>query len=138
MAGRAATQTGQRNKTVSTVDIENCTPLRNEDLVETENKIQMPTWLWTLIGSAVVGAVIHTVQLAVTVSRVDELTEVQKAHGETLNSVKDEQLKRTNPVYTVVDLKKELSSQRSLLEQIREDVIVLKTRDTLTHKEPMK
>lgn len=123
---------------MSTVDIENCTPLRNEDLVESENKIQMPMWLWTLIGSAVVGAVIHTVQLAVTISRVDELTEVQKSQGVTLISVKDEQLKRANPVYTVVDLKKELSSQRSLLEQIREDVIVLKTRDHFANKESMK
>ena len=96
--------------------------------------VRIPKWLWGVLTGVVCASFplsyeIFTLEAQASQNArslhqmATELADVRQVVATT----REEQLRRTNPVYGVGDLKAELSQLRKMLEEVRDDVIVLKT-----------
>lgn len=96
--------------------------------------VKIPRWLWGILIALICAAFPLTgevyslrsensQQAQLIVALTAEVAEIRLA----VQTTREEQLRRTNPVYSVGDLKTELANLRSVLEEVRDDVIVLKT-----------
>lgn len=92
-----------------------------------EELIQIPKWLWVILVGGVGWCGHASIELAETSNRLAHLEKENADTSALVTLVHNEQLKRTNPVYSVGDVKQELASLREVIEKLREDVIVLKT-----------
>jgi peptidoglycan hydrolase CwlO-like protein len=91
--------------------------------------VRVPVWLWTVMGIAVAFAFTHTVKQHVTDDRVSNLTANQKATHTQVEKLTDEVRNLSGPIKTVDGIAIDLREVRSLLREVRDDVLTLKARE---------
>jgi septal ring factor EnvC (AmiA/AmiB activator) len=95
--------------------------------------VNIPKWLWGLLTVATMAAIHHSVMLHVTASEVDGLKGSYHRNTDVLSTIRDEQLRRTNLVDSLNSLKTECSRITETLNQVRDDVLLLKARNENAH-----
>lgn len=89
----------------------------------------IPKWLWGVLVGASIAAAHHSVMLHVTASEVKTLKAGHLQQSELLSSIQDAQTQHSAVIATLGSLKNQCTTMNSTLQQVRDDVIVLKTRD---------
>lgn len=98
-------------------------------------RIQMPRWLWGVFVAMAAAAVpmvgeVYSLRVGMSEANDDitDLRETMRGIEEQSRATREEQLRRTNPVYGVADLKTEIVEMRKMLETVRDDVTALKVK----------
>lgn len=91
--------------------------------------VNIPKWLWGVMVGAVVAAGHHSVMLHVTASEVESLRVGHRDHSEVLAAIKKDQAQQAAVVASIVSLKDQCTRMNDTLQLVRDDVIILKTRD---------
>lgn len=76
------------------------------------------------LGGNIVGAVWHASALT---AQVEQNESRSTKNEQRLTIVADEQLRRTDSVKTVSEMKLEIKSVREMLQQVRDDVLIIKS-----------
>ncbi len=94
--------------------------------------IKIPVWLWTLLGLATAFAFTHTVKQYVTDDRVATLMVDQKKSEAEIAKLTEEVQDLSTHVDTVDGIAIDLREVRTLVREVRDDVLTLKA-----HNKPM-
>jgi|SaaInlV_165m_DNA_1040744.scaffolds.fasta_scaffold21929_3 hypothetical protein len=89
----------------------------------------IPKWLWGVLVGASIAAAHHSVMLHVTASEVKALQAGHLQHSELLMAIQTAQTQHSAVIGTLGSLKNQCVTMNTTLQQVRDDVIVLKTRD---------
>ena len=98
------------------------------------SNIKIPVWLWTLLGLATAFAFTHTVKQYITADRVESLRVNHEQVTVDIEKINEELNRRAGVFESVDGIATDLRDIRILVREVRDDVLILKTRD----KGPMK
>jgi hypothetical protein len=105
------------------------------DSVEAEN-ISIPKWLWVLIGCGAAFAFTHTCMQYVTAERVESLKVRHHEFEQRLDTLTKEHNRRAPGYESISGIRTDIADIRNLVLEVRDDVLVLKTRNGVTRVEP--
>jgi hypothetical protein len=91
--------------------------------------VAVPKWLWTILGAATIAAAHHSVMLHVTASEVKALQDDYRSQNDVIAGLQASQQQHSALIATLGHLKNQCTTMNETLQQVRDDVIVLKTRD---------
>lgn len=124
-SGKQATQKGSG---VSSQEIGSTSAEHRGESVDAES-ISVPKWLWVLIGCGVVFAFTHTCMQYVTAERVESL-KIRSNHIEQqLEALAKEHNRRAPGFESISGIRADITDIRNLVLEVRDDVLVLKTRN---------
>lgn len=91
-----------------------------------KDNITMPRWQWVLICAAVLGAISHTVQLKVNSNRLDNVISTLARQQLQIDAAVDLMASRGPAIDRVNDLKRDIEALKTLVTEVRDDVLTLK------------
>ena len=91
--------------------------------------VRVPVWLWTLMGIAVAFAFSHTVRQHITEDRVNSLREEHSVTTSEIDKINEELNRQSGVLDSVNGIATDLRDIRTLVREVRDDVLILKTRE---------
>jgi hypothetical protein len=101
---------------------------QHEHSVDSEN-ITIPKWLWVMIGCGVAFAFTHTCMQYITAERVDSLKIRHAQLEDKFERITTEQNRRAAAYESISGIRTDITNIRDLVLEVRDDVLVLKTRN---------
>jgi len=109
-------------ETVEGVEVE------GEPVDSSSDAIVMPKWLWAILGVAVAGAVIHSVQLGVNSNRLDNVSDILARQQTQIDAALGVIADRGPAISEVKELSRDIEGLRELVTEVRDDVLTLKVK----------
>lgn len=100
-------------------------PLRTAPVSSENELIRIPKWFWVLLIGATAWATHQAVKAASVESRMAIVERLVLDQGQTLDGVKEEQLRRTSNVSDVTQMRQDIRDIRSTLDELKERIFKL-------------